>query len=90
MVFELVKKSGNKNVKFNIEVKINPDNPALTLPPEKFVQIVIDEITVHKMEARVSIQSFDWRALKAVQDLAPDITTAYLTANQPWLNNLQI
>ena len=30
-----------------------------------------------------------WQVLQAVQDLAPDVTTSYLTANQRWLNNLQ-
>ncbi|MCP4433340.1 MAG: glycerophosphodiester phosphodiesterase, partial [Gammaproteobacteria bacterium] len=41
------------------------------------------------MESRTTIQSFDWHALKLVQNLATNITTSYLTVNQPWLNNLQ-
>jgi glycerophosphoryl diester phosphodiesterase len=41
------------------------------------------------MESRTTVQSFDWRALREVQDIAPDITTSYLTADQKWLSNLQ-
>ena len=89
-VFELVNKTGNKLVRFNIEVKSNPEKPELTLAPKGFVQAVLKVIQRYKMGNRVAVQSFDWRALQAVQDLAPGITTSYLTANQEWLNNLQI
>ena len=88
-VFELVKKSGNPTVRFNIEVKINPENPELTLAPKEFVETVLGVIQRYQMESRVVVQSFDWRALQVIQDLSPDITTSYLTANQSWLNNLQ-
>jgi len=89
-VFELVNKSGNKLVRFNIEIKINPEKPELTLAPRGFVQAVLKVVQRYEMENRVAVQSFDWRALQAVQDLAPGITTSYLTANQEWLSNLQI
>lgn len=89
-VFQLVNKSGNNRVRFNIEVKINPENPELTLPPKEFVETVIGVIESYKMHDRVVVQSFDWRALQYVQDLAPGVTTSYLTVNQTWLNNLQI
>jgi glycerophosphoryl diester phosphodiesterase len=89
-VFELVNKSGNKKVRFNVEVKINPEKPELTLPPKEFVETVVGVIQAYKMGNRVSVQSFDWRALQQVQELTPDIATSYLTANQSWLNNLQI
>lgn len=88
-VFDLVNRSGNQTVRLNIEIKINPEKPALTWPPEKFAQAVIDAVRAYKMENRVMLQSFDWRALQQVQDIAPEITTAYLTADQRWLSNLQ-
>lgn len=88
-VFELVESSGNQAVKFNIEVKINPQRPLLTLLPGPFVEAVIDVVRRYRMEDRVVLQSFDWRVLKKAQDLAPEITTAYLTVNQDWLSNLQ-
>ncbi len=88
-VFELVNRSANILVRFNIEVKINPEKPELTLTPTEFAEAVLKVIRHYKMENRTTIQSFDWRVLAVVQKLAPDITTSYLTANQPWLSNLQ-
>ena len=88
-VFELVTLSGNQQVRFNMEIKINPERPELTHPPREFAQAVIDVIRAYKMESRTTVQSFDWRALREVQDIAPDITTSYLTAEQTWLSNLQ-
>jgi glycerophosphoryl diester phosphodiesterase len=88
-VFELVNKSGNQLVRFNIEIKINPEKPQLTLPPDEFVMAVSEVVRRYKMERRVSLQSFDWRSLREVQALAPDMETSYLTADQSWLSNLQ-
>ena len=88
-VFELVNKSGNNTVRFNIEVKISPESPELTLAPIEFVETILGVIQLYQMESRVVVQSFDWRALQAIQGLSPDIATSYLTANQSWLNNLQ-
>jgi len=88
-IFELINKSGNQSVGFNIETKINPEHPGLTLPPMEFVEAVLDVIRRYNMENRVTIQSFDWRALRLVQNMAADIPTSYLTANQAWLKNLK-
>ena len=88
-VFDLVNKSANRSVRFNIEVKINPQNPQLTPPPGEFAAAVIEVVRGYRMEDRVTLQSFDWRVLHQVQQAAPVITTSYLTANQRWLNNLQ-
>ena len=89
-VFELANGSGNQSVGFNIEVKINPEHPEVTLPPKEFAAAVIDVVRSYGMEERVTLQSFDWRVLHATQLMAPEISTSYLTANQKWLSNLQI
>lgn len=88
-VFDLVRKAGNKTVRFNIETKLNPAKLNLTLPPEAFAKAVLDVIRREKMESRVTIQSFDWRTLQTVQRLAPNVPTVYLSAEQRWLNNIQ-
>lgn len=88
-VFELANQSGNRGVGFNIEIKINPEHPDLTLPPGEFAAAVIEVVRSYAMEARVTIQSFDWGVLRHVQQMAPGIRTSYLTANQRWLSNLQ-
>lgn len=88
-VFDLVNKSANQSVRFNIEVKINPESPSVTLAPKAFVAAVIAVIRGYRMEDRVTLQSFDWRVLHEVQLLAPEVVTSYLSANQRWLSNLQ-
>ncbi|MFZ9039688.1 MAG: glycerophosphodiester phosphodiesterase, partial [Gammaproteobacteria bacterium] len=88
-VFELVRKSGNETVRFNIEIKINPEKPRVTRSPQAFARAVIDVIRSHGMANRTVVQSFDWRALQAVQEMAPELKTSYLTVDQEWLSNLQ-
>lgn len=88
-VFELANRAGNRTVRFNIEVKTDPENPHATFPPEEFSRAVLDVIREYGMTQRVVVQSFDWRALQAVQDMAPEISTSYLTVDQDWLNTLQ-
>jgi len=81
-LFELVKKSGDATVRFNIETKISPQAPAETLAPEPFALALIAEIRKAGMESRTSIQSFDWRTLKVVEREAPEIATVYLTGRR--------
>jgi glycerophosphoryl diester phosphodiesterase len=88
-VFELVNASGNQSVRFNIETKINPGHPQLTLPPKEFFEAVIGVVRDYRMQDRVTLQSFDWRTLREAREQAPGISTAYLTADQRWLSNLQ-
>lgn len=88
-VFELVRKSGNTAVRFNIETKISPLWPARTVSPEAFARSLISLIRLNKMEERVTIQSFDWRTLAVVQKEAPQIATVYLAAQQPFMDNIR-
>ena len=89
-LFALVKKSGNKSVRFNIETKLSPEAPADTLPPEPFVRALIAAIRAGRMEKRSMIQSFDWRTLKILQKEAPQIPTVYLSARRSWLDNIRV
>ena len=50
--------------------------------------MLLDEIRRAGMAQRVQILSFDWRTLQAVQRLAPEIPTVYLSAQQNWLDNI--
>lgn len=81
-VFELVKKSGYPaaaRAEFNIETKIFPYEPELSPAPEEFARLVTDVVKKHGLEARVMVQSFDVRTLRAVKKLAPVIRTSQLT-----------
>ncbi len=88
-LFALVQRSGNVGVRFNIETKLRPDRPDATPAPEMFVDRLLDTIRAAGMEGRVAIQSFDWRTLRLVQQLAPTIPTVYLSAQQRFLDNIQ-
>jgi glycerophosphoryl diester phosphodiesterase len=88
-VFDLVNQSGNRSVRFNLEVKINRQQPELTLAPKEFTAVVVEVVRRYQMEHRVMLQSFDWRVLREVQQLAPEIETSYLTSNRDWLSYLK-
>ncbi|MDP2239317.1 MAG: glycerophosphodiester phosphodiesterase [Burkholderiales bacterium] len=87
-VFALARKAGNDTVRFNIETKLSPLHPERTAPPGEFARTLIKLIIKEKMERRATIQSFDWRTLAIVQQEAPEISTAYLTAQQSFTDNI--
>ena len=87
-VFQLARRAGNSEVRFNIEIKTSPEKPGDTLAPEDFARALLALIEREGMGSRVIIQSFDWRALKTVQELAPKIPTGYLSAQQRFLDNI--
>lgn len=65
---------------FNVETKIFPDKPALSPPPEEFARLVFDAIHRHSLDARVIVQSFDFRTLHAMKKIAPHIRRSALFA----------
>ncbi len=89
-VFALVKKSGNRDVRFNIETKIDPTVPGQTAAPELFAAALIAAIRDAGMESRTSIQSFDWRTLVVARRLAPEIAIVALTDQQPDEDTMEI
>jgi len=76
-------------MRYNIETKISPLAPAESPAPEGFASALVDAVRAADVAGRTTLQSFDWRTLKAAQDLAPEIATAYLTAEQNWLDNIE-
>lgn len=78
-VFALAAKANNANVRWSVEIKTSPLAPELTRPPEETAALVVQAIRDAGMGARSTVLSFDWRALYAVQKLAPDLPTVYLT-----------
>ena len=82
-VFERVKALDVGHLNFNIETKLNPNSPDDTLAPEPFVRAVLAVIRQAGMTERVMMQSFDWRTLEVVHQLAPDMRTAYLSGAPP-------
>ena len=87
-VFDLVKRSGNRDVQFDIETKVFPLAPGDTIAPEAFARRLIAEIRRAGMERRTMIQSFDWSTLQVVRKEAPEIRTVYLTIRRQGLDNM--
>ena len=87
-LFALVRKSGNDKVRFAIETKLTPFNAEETVAPDAFARAVVAAIREAGMANRSTILSFDWRTLAVVQKEAPEIGTVYLSAQQPFLDNI--
>ena len=90
-VFDLAGQVGDEEVRFNIEIKLDPTVDD-TVPIEQFVELVVGVVHEHGMGSRVTIQSFAWEALERVQGLDPALQTAALlapdTLASQWLNGL--
>ena len=85
-LFDLVKRSGDDQLRFDIETKLDPMQPAEAPEPEVFARALVAEIRGAGMAARSQVQSFDWRTLQAVQKIAPEIPTVYLTVQRRFDN----
>jgi len=68
---------------FNIEIKSNPKRPDLAPEPEEFARLVAEAVRKHGLEKRVVVQSFDWRNLKALKAIAPELRLAALYGGIP-------
>ncbi len=101
-LFALVTALGDRAVRFNIEMKVFPLQPAWSMAPEPFTRALLHDVARAGMAARTTIQCFDWRVLEAVHRLAPEIAIGALTDQQgdddtvqfgrsgpsPWLGGL--
>jgi glycerophosphoryl diester phosphodiesterase len=88
-VFALAAKSGSISVRFNIETKLNPLKPDESAPPEAFAAALVKAIRGSGMAQRATIQSFDWRTLKAAAALAPELPRVHLTIEGGGSDNVQ-
>jgi glycerophosphoryl diester phosphodiesterase len=78
-VFELARRRGAAQVRFNIETKLFPNAPEDTASVETMTDALLQVVRDAGLRERVSIQSFDWRSLRRVQQREPLIPTVYLT-----------
>ena len=63
---------------FNIETKISPQRPELSVQPDQFARLVLAAIRKHHLESRVVLQSFDFRTLHSMKKIAPEIRLSAL------------
>jgi glycerophosphoryl diester phosphodiesterase len=88
-VFGLLKSGGHRNCQVWIEIKTSPEKPLKTPAPEVVVASVLSTISANDMTGRTFVLSFDWRALKHVQRMAPQVPTVYLSLEGVRLNNIK-
>lgn len=77
-------------VKYNIELKSNPEGDGIHHPaPRDFSELVYEAIKELPRE-RVNIQSFDKRIIQTWHEMYPDFILAYLVANlKSWEKNIE-
>jgi len=88
-VIELLKNACDRETELWVEIKTNPEKPALTPAPETVVEAVVQNLKKQAFLERSRILSFDWRALAHVQKIAPGIPTVYLSVIGVRFNNIK-
>ncbi len=88
-LLQLIQRSGNEFVRLNIETKLRPIEPEFYPDPEEFIAVLLKIVRDEGFIERVTIQSFDWRALQETQRQAPDVPTAYLTVQQGFFDTVR-
>jgi glycerophosphoryl diester phosphodiesterase len=87
-LFDLVKRAGAE-VRFNIETKLTPDVGDDAPDPDAFARATAAAIRDAGLTSRASVQSFDWRTLRVLAQVAPEIERVCLTAQSPEEDTIQ-
>ena len=88
-VVALTERAGNRGVRFNVEIKVDPRDPEATASPSAFADVVIAFVRERGLASRVTVQSFDWTSLARVREVAPEIECSCLTSEQPGDDTVQ-
>lgn len=99
-VIELAERTSQRRIRYNIEIKTTPDKPDDTAPPAVVADKLVALVRSAGIAERVTIQSFDWRSLHRVGELAPKLPRSCLTSPEtmevgkpgrsPWTDGLDI
>jgi glycerophosphoryl diester phosphodiesterase len=99
-VFDLVKRYRARDVKLNVETKVEAGAPTETAPMEQFVQVTAAAIRKAHMTHQVTVQSFDWSSLMRMHQVEPRLPLVALTnydflqtgqpGASPWLGGIDI
>lgn len=76
--------SARAPVGLNIETKLFPDRPALTVAPAAMAAAIVAVLDQAGITPRATIQSFDWRSLDWLKANRPDVARSYLTEARTW------
>jgi glycerophosphoryl diester phosphodiesterase len=92
-VFALADSYG-ADVRYNIETKVQADNPETSASPREFVDVILGAVRSAGKTDSVEIESFDWRTLPLVRQVDPAIPLVALwnartwVPDSPWLAGL--
>lgn len=81
-VFALADSYRADATRYNIETKVEADDPGASAPPQEFVDVILAVVRSAGKVERVSIQSFDWRTLPLVHRAEPSIPLVALYDEQ--------
>jgi glycerophosphoryl diester phosphodiesterase len=90
-VFALADSYRADAMRFNVETKVEADQPGASAEPQEFVDVILAAVRAAGKVGRVEIQSFDWRTLPMVRRAEPSIPLVALydehtwAPNSPWL-----
>ncbi|MDT5001165.1 MAG: glycerophosphoryl diester phosphodiesterase [Mycobacterium sp.] len=73
------------NVRYNIETKVEAENPENSASPAEFVDVILPVIRAAGKIDKVEIQSFDWRSLPLVRQQEPSIPLVALWDDTTWV-----
>lgn len=79
-VIALTRRLGAETVRFNIETKLFPDRPELTVPAEVMAERLAAVLAAAGVEGRATVQSFDWRSLAWFRAHRPGVALSFLTS----------
>lgn len=72
-------------VRYNIETKVEADQPGRSAEPQQFVDVILAAVRSAGKVASVEIQSFDWRTLPMVHQAEPSIPLVALYNEETWV-----
>jgi glycerophosphoryl diester phosphodiesterase len=68
----------SSKIRFNVEIKSSEKMQDMVVAPDEISRRVMEALRKHKLESRAMVQSFDFRVVKAMRKVAPNITVAAL------------
>ena len=79
----------NRNVRFNIEIKINPTRPEETADATTFARAVVDFLRTEKLGDVATVQSFDYSTLVEIRKLDRHTAMSCLSIQRANFDNIK-
>ncbi len=87
-VIDLAETQSQHAIRYNIEIKSLPEWDNVYTPKvEEFVALVLDIINAKGISNRITLQSFDIRALEEIKRIAPKLKTSLLVDENESIND---